>query len=268
MENIETEYYFKIDLAKGLCDRIVGLSEAWSVARSKGSKLNVYEQKNIYCGLSLLDIFENLDDSIKIHDINKCQPSASMELISTKGLYLHKESKKLINYLFQNFLKENIKNVLNFNIPINTFGIHIRAGDQILTGEHSSEPSRVAFENQIESNKIIDDFLENEIKNNQSFLNCNSVFICSSSLLFEQYLIKKIDKKIITNEKKCHKFTKKKGMSTIRGTEEGMIEALIDLVCLSQCINSVSKSTWADGNYESRFHDLSRMLTIFNKNDI
>lgn len=265
---MKTEYYFKIDVAKGLCDRIKGLLKVWSVARGKDSKLNVYEQKNIYCGLSLLDVFENLDDTIEVHDIDKSQPIAYMERISTKGLYLHKKSKKLINYLFQNFLKENIKNVLNFNIPINTFGIHIRAGDQILTGKNLSEPSRVAFENQIESNKIIDDFLENEIKNNQSFLNCDSVFICSSSLLFEQYLIKKIDKKIITNEKKCHKFTKKRGMSTIRGTEEGMIEALIDLVCLSQCKNSVSKSTWANGNYGSCFHDLSRMLTIFNKNDI
>ena len=96
MDNPVKEYYLEIDVARGLCDRIQLLLKAWSVARSKCSRLNVYEQKNIYCGLSLLDIFENLDDSIKIHNINKCQPSASMERISMKGLYLHKESKKLI----------------------------------------------------------------------------------------------------------------------------------------------------------------------------
>ena len=263
-----TEYYLKIGISRGLCDRIQVFLKAWCLAKSKCSKLNVYEQKNIYCGLSLLDIFENLDDSIEIHDINKCQPSASMEPIAVGGLYLHKETNFLINYLFQNCLKENVKNVLNLNIPINTFGIHIRANDQILAGKKLSETSSLAFENQIESNKIIDDFLENEIKNNQSFLNCDSVFICSSSLLFEQYLIKKIDKKIITNEKKCHKFTKKGEMSTIRETEEGMIEALIDLVCLSQCIDSKSKSTFINGSYKSKFHSLSKMLTIFNKNDI
>ena len=261
MDNPVKEYYIQIDQTKGFCDKLDHLLKTWPVAKRQKIKLNVYESESVYCGVSFLDVFENLDQTIKIYDRNKVQPDDQMKRLSCTAYAWVKESQELLNYLFGSCLREDIKKKLNFNIPINTFGVHMRTKDFILGNKKLTDVDRASLNIDARSKDVIDKFLEDKLQKNDLFLNCDSVFICSSGLAHEEYLAKKINKKIIINKKQHHK----KSAYTDRSTKEGMIEALNDLVCLSQCVSSMSKSMW---NYGSKFQALAKNLTAFNKNDI